>query len=456
MEAFMRFSLRCLRILSLFIAFLLPLGACERRSVEAPFRASEQTKPFIFKEKPTSTITLLSTQMNPVEEAGKMRNVILKDFPGKVNFRPNDNSQMFSQIDAMLKSNPIESIILGASHGDFVSLYERGALNPMNEEMAKLADRRFPATLTTLCKLNGKDSYYVPWMQASFVFVANKKALAYLPKDARLDALTYDQLYQWAGEIFKKTGMRALGFPAGKNGLIHRFFQGYLYPSFTASTLLKFKTAEAKRMWAYFKGLWEYIHPGSLVYSSMSEPLLSGDVWIAWDHTARLIKALRERPDDFVAFPAPIGPKGRGFMLIVAGLGIPKIALGSGDQTMLIDYLTEPTIQERMLSETGFFPVVSAEGRPGLPGYLAGLDAAVKAQTNAGEAIPTLAPIGLGDRGTDYSNAFMMAFSGIVLEDKDIQAVLNANASELQRIIDGANAKCWLPDVSDKRPCKIE
>jgi multiple sugar transport system substrate-binding protein len=444
-----------LRILSLFITLLLPLVACERRSSGAP-RAPEQTGSFIFKEKPTSTITFLSTQLNPVEEAGKMRNVILKDFPGKVDFRPNDNSQMFSQIDAMLKSNPIESIILGAGHGDFVSLYEKGALNTVNEEMEKLADRRFPATLATLCKLNGKDPYYVPWMQASFVFVANKKALSYLPKDARLDALTYDQLYQWAGEIFNKTGMRALGFPAGKNGLMHRFFQGYLYPSFTASTLLKFKTAEAGGMWTYFKGLWEYANPGSLVYSTMSEPLLTGDVWIAWDHTARLIKALKDRPDDFVAFPAPIGPKGRGIMLIVAGLGIPKLARGSGDQMMLIDYLTEPAIQKRMLNETGFFPVVSAEGQPGLPSYLAGLDAAVKAQTEAGDTVPTLAPIGLGDRSTDYNNAFMMAFSGIVLEDKDIQTVLNENAAELQRIIDGANAKCWLPDASDKRPCKVE
>jgi multiple sugar transport system substrate-binding protein len=439
---------------SAFSVFIL-LCSCAPRKSEAG-QASGSAKPFEFKAKPTSSITFLSTQMNPVEEAGKMRNSILKDFPGKVDFRPNDSGQVFSQIDALLKADSMESIVLGAGHGDFASLYERGALKPMGEEMARLSRRRFPDTLVALSKLDGKSSYYVPWMQASYVMVADKKALAYLPKDAKLDSLSYDQLRRWAAEIFKKTGMKTLGFPAGRNGLMHRFFQGYLYPSYTASTLLKFRGAEARDMWASFKGLWEYVHPGSLSYSAMSEPLLTGEVWIAWDHTARLVKAFRERPDDFVAFPAPIGPKGRGYMLIVAGLGVPAGARGSGDQDMLIEYLTEPAIQERTLDETGFFPVVSTEGLPGPPRYLAGLSSAVQKQTEDRISVPTLAPIGLGERGTDFNNLYMLTFSRIVLEGRDIAPVLEDNAARLQKLVDGAGVKCWLPDVSDARPCKIE
>ncbi len=54
--------------------------------------------------------------------------------------------------------------------------------------------------------------------------------------------------------------------------------------------------------------------------------MLTGEVWVAWDHTARLADAFNQQPDDFVAFPAPAGPAGRGFMPVVAGLGIPKTA----------------------------------------------------------------------------------------------------------------------------------
>lgn len=36
------------------------------------------------------SLLFLSTQLNPIEEAEKMRRVILKDYPGEVDFRPYD------------------------------------------------------------------------------------------------------------------------------------------------------------------------------------------------------------------------------------------------------------------------------------------------------------------------------------------------------------------------------
>jgi multiple sugar transport system substrate-binding protein len=439
----------------MILAVFLMCAACEKRD-ENPAKGVKAPPAFSFNGVPTSMITFLSTQFNPVEEAGKMREVVLKDFPGKVDFRPNDNSLIFSQIDGMLKADSAQSILLGATHGDFLSLYENGSLRPMDAVYAGLKDREFSPTLLSLSRFDGKEMQYIPWTQASYVMAASKKALAFLPPGAVLDSLTYDQLLQWAKNIREKTGMRALGFPAGKNGLMHRFFQGYLYPSFTASTLLKFRAPEAKGMWAYFKELWASANPGSLAYSTMAEPLLTGDVWIAWDHVARLIKAFQERPKDFVAFPAPIGPKGRGFMAIIAGVGIPKGDADTQDAAMLIDYLTRPAIQERTMDATGFLPVVSLGKGSTVPAYLESLKAAVDRQTNDKASVPTLVPLGLGEQGTIYNSVFMLTFSEIVLEDKDIATVLKSNAAELQRIIDKANAKCWLPDVSGERPCRIE
>ena len=52
------------------------------------------------------------------------------------------------------------------------------------------------------------------------------------------------------------------------------------------------------------------------------EPLMAGEVMIAFDHVARLKEALVAAPNDYVTFPAPSAGKGRGFMPVVAGLGI--------------------------------------------------------------------------------------------------------------------------------------
>jgi multiple sugar transport system substrate-binding protein len=437
------------------LALSLTVGACEKRG-EGAATASKAQPAFAFEGTPTSTVTFLSTQFNPVEEAGKMRDVILKDFPAKVDFRPNDNSLVFSQIEAMLKANSAGSLLIGAAHGDLISLYDKGSLQVVDSVYAGLKGREFSPALVSLSRLDGKDMYYIPWTQASFVMVANKKALAYLPKGAVLDSLTYDQLLQWAKNIRDKTGNKALGFPAGKNGLMHRFFQGYLYPSYTASTLLKFRAPEAKGMWTFFKELWAYANPGSLAYSTMAEPLLTGEVWLAWDHVARLIKAFQDKPKDFVAFPAPVGPKGRGFMAIIAGVGIPKGEADYKNAAMLIDYLTQPAIQARTMDATGFLPVVNLGKGNAPPAHLESLKSAVDRQTNDPASILTLSPLGLGEQGGSYNSVFMLTFSEIVLDDKDIGTVLSSNAAELQRLIDKANAKSWLPDAPGPRPCKIE
>ncbi len=56
-------------------------------------------------------------------------------------------------------------------------------------------------TYNELAKLGTGSMQYMPWMQASYIMAASKKALQYLPEGADVDALTYDQLIAWAGNI---------------------------------------------------------------------------------------------------------------------------------------------------------------------------------------------------------------------------------------------------------------
>jgi multiple sugar transport system substrate-binding protein len=188
----------------------------------------------------------------------------------------------------------------------------------------------------------------------------------------------------------------------------------------------------------------------------MADPLLTDDVWIAWDHNARLIKVFEQRPKDFIAIPSPIGPKGRGFMAVVSGLGIPAGVKTPKDPAILIDYITRSAIQERTLAETGFFPVLASADDTGLSLGLQELGKAVREQSGSPQAVPTLLPIGLGERGDAYNGLFMLTFSDIVLGGGDVAAVLNANAAKLQKILNESVAGFWLPDKAGARPGKIE
>src|SRR5918993_5555316 len=138
---------------------------------------------------------------------------------------------------------------------------------------------------------------------------------------ANIDILTYNQLTAWGKAMREATGQPKIGFPAGPKGLLHRFFQGFLYPSYTKSVVTKFRSPEAEKMWNDFKALWAETNPVSTNYRAMQEPLMRGEVWVAWDHVVRLQEALNARPDDFVVFHVPAGPAGRGFMPVVASEG---------------------------------------------------------------------------------------------------------------------------------------
>ena len=293
-------------------------------------------------------------------------------------------------------------------------------------------------------------------MQATYIMAANKKALEFLPEGADINALTYDQLIAWAKNLAEKTGSPKFGLPAGPKGLIHRFFQGYAYPSFTSSEVTKFRSPEAVTMWEKIKELWAVTSPASTSFAFMQEQLLSDEIWVAWDHTARLAEAFNQRPDDFVAFPAPAGPSGRGFMPVVAGLGIPKTAPDVDGAKKLLTYMMQPATQIAMLKANGFFPVVKADLPADMPASVRAEGAAVAAQSGSSDANPGLLPVGLGDLGGKFNKVYVDSFQQIVLNGADIKTVLDQQADVLRSIMEELKAPCWAPDAKSDGPCPVE
>src|SRR5215813_1763109 len=142
-----------------------------------------------------------------------MRKVILKDFPHEVDYVPEQPAQLPVRIKAEQQGGTHTIDVVGALHGELQPLVPLDALVPLDDLAAKLKGRGIPDPLMTLGKFGTAHQLYIPWMQASYIMVANKDALAYLPDGSDINALSYDQLGLWAGTIRQKTGKPRLGFP---------------------------------------------------------------------------------------------------------------------------------------------------------------------------------------------------------------------------------------------------
>ena len=183
---------------------------------------------------------------------------------------------------------------------------------------------------------------------------------------------------------------------------------------------------------------------------------MTGDVWIGFDHVARMLDALTKQPDDFVAFPAPAGPKGRGWMPVLVGLAIPAGAPDVAGAKALIDHLTKPEVQIATARVAGFFPVTAAP----LPDDLSpGLKLAVAAIQRTGAAkdgIAALLPVGLGAKSGEFDKVFLDTFQRVVLRGEKPRAVLDREGEVLARIMTDTAAPCWRPDPPSQGACPVK
>jgi multiple sugar transport system substrate-binding protein len=402
----------------------------------------------------SSTLTLLSTQHTPTTEADAFRQILkAADSSLTVNFNPGEVATTISQVKAQVQAKSVKVNAFIGTHGDL------STLGPDNlEDVSGLVKEISSAGISdgnlTLSKVGTDKNYYVPLEQATYVLAVNKKALAWLPAGADVGSLTYDQLLAWAKAGKAANGGKAIfGLPAGPKGLLHRFTQGYLYPSFTGGLVTTFRSADAVTAWQYFKELWSVTLASSTNVDFMQDPLAGGQVLVGWDHVARLVNAPKDSPNDWVMVPAPQGPKGRGYLAILNGIGIVK---GSGDQDrtrQLIKALIKPEVQLDILRRLAFFPTVKVTVPGDLPPAIKlESDAVGKTQTGGLLSLPS---VGMGSSDSKFTKVFQDCFTAIVLNNADIQKTLDAQAQTMQQLITDANARCWVPDPKSSGPCQV-
>jgi len=389
-------------------------------------------------------ITWMSTQFTPIAEGEFVRNEILAPFAEETGISVEllnvEYAEFAARIEAEYEAGAGEIALLCGLHGD---------LAPFSYALADVSGVTPGGTIGSALMSKGYmagKQVYIPLMQATYLMVVNVKALAYLPAGVDIWALTYEDLLAWARNIYEATGEQKLGIPAGPRSLLHRFIHGYLYPSFTGYQVLAFDSAAAVDMWNYMQELWQYVSPAAPTWDAMDTPLLAEEVWIAWDHTARVKEAIVQRPNDFIAIPSPAGPAGRGFISVLAGLAIPETSPDPDAAAQLIEYLTTPEVQVKILEGVGFFPVV-AEAAGAVPaGALQVLATGVSAQAASPDAIVCFIPGGISD---EYKKIYRDTFHKFVIQGEPVDtAYLRDQATRMRELYLEAGVAYPAPDGS--------
>ncbi len=393
-----------------------------------------------------------STQMTPAEERAFLISK-LQEFTAKTGIKVEllnlSYTDILARISAEQKTGKVKVGLVADLQGGLYLLASKGFLQD-------LSDIKFPGRTLLLEKYayaNGK-KIFVPWLQATYVMVVNKEAFKYLPKGLTKEDVikgtekwTYDALLSWAENITKKTGRFAIGFPMAPGGLWHRFLHGYIYPSFTGAQAIKFDSVRALEMWEYLKKLMRYVHPASSTWDKMDEPLMRGEILIAWDHTARIKQAIVTMPDKFVVVPVPRGPMGRGYIIVLVGLAIPNNVPNKAEVEKLIDYLTSPEVQVAILENVGFFPIVK-EAAGAIPeGALKILAEGVLNQSATKDGIVAFIP-NLGPKGGEFTNTYREAFRRIVVNGEDPVKVIKELGEKIRKLFVETGSTLPEPDAS--------
>ena len=128
-------------------------------------------------------VVFLSTQLRPVEEATRLREAILRPGPVRTTLVTEEPQNLTTRLRAEAQANRRTVSLVGALHGELQPLAAEG-LDPLDDLARQLADRGIPENLLTLGKLGTQQQLYIPWMQATYIMAAHRRALEFLPAGA--------------------------------------------------------------------------------------------------------------------------------------------------------------------------------------------------------------------------------------------------------------------------------
>ena len=204
----------------------------------------------------------------------------------------------------------------------------------------------------------GDARYFVPNSFDVYIVIANKKALDYLPagltEEDVVNGLTWDQYADWAVAIAAGEGEGKTMMPASLEGsqLLYPMAGMSLaydggFPEFTSDGFKDAMGVIAK----IAAGNGFYAEQDQ--YTAVTDPMNSGDVWLAFSHMAPAGASYNASPNSYVIGAAPTGSNGSGSTSGAWCYGTQKGAPHMDLAEKLIEYIARPEVNYAFCSNYG-------------------------------------------------------------------------------------------------------
>lgn len=312
-------------------------------------------------EEITSTeLTVLYSGTPEVHEKEYLMDEYMVNFEDEYGVTVNVN--FVAQADAITKvqteqeSGNIVSDIIFADTANMAPYVNGGWMEDITDLVADTG-----STYTTMFdETTNKDGvrYFVPNSFDVYVLIANVKALDYLPEGLTeedvVSGITWEQYAQWAVNIAEGEGEGKTMLPANMTGSQLLYPMGGMslaygggFPEFTSDG---FKSALG--ILAQIAAA-DGFYAEQDQYTAVTDPMNSGDVWLAFSHMAPAGTSYNAAPNNFVIGAAPTGSAGAGSTSGAWCYGIQKGAPHEDLAQAFIRYIARPDVNYDFCSNYG-------------------------------------------------------------------------------------------------------
>ena len=200
--------------------------------------------------------------------------------------------------------------------------------------------------------------YFVPVSTDSYVTIANRKALAYLPQGADVNNLTWEQFAEWAYNLKNgANGNIGVGaktmFPeqAGYNLI-------YIMGSMGLSYGADFVDIDSNDMKQAYEIMYQMAVDEVFVneqknYGTAVDKMKDETAWLSFQHMSPAGEILKYKPDGFVIVPPPSGDSGKGSVVGAWGLGVLDGAPHKETALKFIEYMTRKSVSYKYCTGLG-------------------------------------------------------------------------------------------------------
>ncbi|MBN1877410.1 MAG: extracellular solute-binding protein [Anaerolineae bacterium] len=300
-------------------------------------------------------IGLSSCMFTSPREQAFFINEIIKPFETAytvtVNFQILDEASMLEQARVQQETGHVTTDIVCTRDDAMRDWLDAGYIIALTPYVEAWDDRHFVTVFEANTHRDG-EQYFLPIGADVYLLLVNNEALSYLPEEAEIANLTWEQYAEWAINI---AGQEDEGKVCVPGVPLHTWTEVFASSALAYGAGFPDINSEAAvQAW----GIWEQIGVEDGFVSTVpdiadcADPMMSEEVWLALLPSTDAIQVYTSDEEKFTLGPVPQGREGRATVARGWGYAIMKNAPTADLAVTFLEYMTRPEIQAKIARET--------------------------------------------------------------------------------------------------------